>query len=115
MIGALHPGRRPVATEFWIVVMSLVSLVTREEVRKVNIGERKALELLIFRFPQLRSQALAADGRIAGAAHAEKQRDHSADNHQSPPLKDYRAVPRRDSHVDDVRHDHGNDQLKDTF
>ena len=81
----------------------------------VNIGERKALELLIFRFPQLRSQALAADGRIAGAAHAEKQRDHSADNHQSPPLKDYRAVSRRDSHVDDVRHDHGNDQLKDTF
>ena len=35
--GALHAGRMPVDTEFWIVVTSLVSLVTSEDVLNLSV------------------------------------------------------------------------------
>ena len=39
--GPLQKGLRPVDTEFWMFVTSLVSLVTREETRKWSMLEKE--------------------------------------------------------------------------
>ena len=39
--GPLQKGRSPVETEFWMLVTSLVSLVTREDTRKWSMLEKE--------------------------------------------------------------------------
>lgn len=78
----------------------------------VNIGEGKRLKFFIFRLPQLRSQALAADSGEPRAPDPQNQGEQSTEHHLQPLMKNIGFITARHTDVHDIRHQKRDDQFK---
>ena len=78
----------------------------------VNIGKGIFLKLLIFCPAELRTQSLSCQGRKPGASHTQNQGNDTADNHLQTFSENILFVPCSHSNIYQVRHNKGNDQLK---
>ena len=113
MTGARKAGRMPVETEFCMVVTSLVSLVTNEEVLKWSVLAKE--KLCSLRYSALRISAPSPCPQIAAnfALPAPKIREISAQKTISTPLLQYVGlISGSDAHIHNIRHDQGYNQFK---
>ena len=84
----------------------------RRNPKMIHVSERKFLELLVFRLPQLRSQALAADSRKPGACDTDGQRCQRTEHHQGSPLKNIGLIAVCHTHIHHICHDKRHNELK---
>ena len=110
MTGERKAGRMPVATEFCIVVTSLVRRVTREELLKWSVlAKENCCSFWKLRLADFGPQSLAATGREHGGALAQHKGDKGKENHLQPFHQDIMAVPGGYAHIHNGSHDQRDD------
>ena len=118
MTGDRKAGRMPAATEFCMVVTSLVRRVTREELLKWSVLAKEnccSFANSALRISAPSAHALAAPGREHGGALAQHKGDKGKENHLQPFHQDIAPVSIDHAHIHNGSHDQGDDELKHGF